>query len=185
MGYEVEQKKARILIRKPLPKKSKIKENDVNDEDYVVPLPIFTTESQPTVTCSTSYDWSATPLASLDHSYCMSEENMSLPSSSDLTDEIKTLKIEHYILKDKVKTSKQPIKILVQRHNKFIWKKITIDAKNEVLYWNCIRSLIQYSFYINQTIYIQHITYWKGPKHAMRILKRTRKKKNGNIIKPP
>ena len=74
LGYEVEEKKARILIRKPLPKKSKIKENDVNDEDYVVPLPIFTTESQPTVTCSTSYNWSATPLASLDHSYCMNEK---------------------------------------------------------------------------------------------------------------
>ena len=101
-----------------MPKKSKIKENDVNDENYVVLLPICTTKSQPTVTCSTSYNWSATPLASLDHSYCMKEENMSLPSSSDLADEIKALEIEHNILKDKIKTSKQPIKVLVPRHGK-------------------------------------------------------------------
>ena len=64
--------KERTLIRQPMPKKSKIKEGDVNDEDYV-PASIFTNDSQPTVTCSTS--WSATPLASLDHSYSMNEEN--------------------------------------------------------------------------------------------------------------
>ena len=52
---------------RPFPKKSKIKENDVNDEDYVVLLSTFTTESQPTVTCNTPYNWSVTPLASLDH----------------------------------------------------------------------------------------------------------------------
>ena len=75
LGYEVEEKKARrTLIRQPLPKKSKIKENnDVGDEDDVGPLPISTTvtESQPTVTCSIPYNWSSTPLASLDHSHCM------------------------------------------------------------------------------------------------------------------
>ena len=56
-----------------------------------VPLPISTTvtKSPPTATCSTPYNWSATPLASLDHLYCMSEENMSLPSYSDLADEMK------------------------------------------------------------------------------------------------
>ena len=67
LGYEVEEKKARrTLIRQPLPKKSKIKENnDVGDEDDVVPLPRSTavTESQPTVICSTPYNCSATPLA--------------------------------------------------------------------------------------------------------------------------
>ena len=59
----------------------------------------------------------------------MNEENMSLPSYSDLADEIKALKIESNILKDKIKASKQSIKVLVQRHNKFIWKKIKTDAK--------------------------------------------------------
>ena len=46
-------------------------------QDEVVPQPISNTftESQPTVTCSTLYNWSATPLASLDHSHCMNEEN--------------------------------------------------------------------------------------------------------------
>ena len=127
LGYKVEEKKARrTLIRQHLPKKSKTKENnDVDDKDDVVPIPISitATESQPTVTCSTPYNWSATPLASLDHSYCMNEENMSLPSYSDLADEIKVLKIEQNILKDKIKASKQPIKVLVQQHDKFIWKK--------------------------------------------------------------
>ena len=48
LGYEVEEKKAkRILIRQPLPKKNKIKENsDVDDEDNVVPLPISTTATE-------------------------------------------------------------------------------------------------------------------------------------------
>ena len=114
LSYEIKEKKARrTLISQPLPKKSKIKENnDVNDEDDVVPLPISTTvtESQPTVTCSTPYNWSATPLASLDHSYCMNEENMSLPSYSDLADEIKALKIENNILKDKIKASNNQLK---------------------------------------------------------------------------
>ena len=70
LGYEVEERKAsRTLIRQPLLKKSKIKENnDVDDEDDAVPLPIFTTltELQPSVTCSTPYKWSATTLASLE-----------------------------------------------------------------------------------------------------------------------
>ena len=62
---------------------------------------------------------SATPLASLDHSYRMNEENISLSSYSDLVDEIKALKIENNILMDKIKASKGPIKVLVQQHNKF------------------------------------------------------------------
>ena len=47
LGYEVEEKEARrTLIRQLLPKKSKVKENnDVDDEDDVVPLPISTTYS--------------------------------------------------------------------------------------------------------------------------------------------
>ena len=44
LGYEVEEKKARrTLTRQPLPKKSKIKQNnDVDDENDVVPLPTST-----------------------------------------------------------------------------------------------------------------------------------------------
>ena len=53
----------------------------------------------------------------------MNEENMSLPSYSDLADESKVLKIENNILKDKIKASKGPIKVLVQRHNKFTREK--------------------------------------------------------------
>ena len=59
LEYEVEEKKARrTLIRQPLPKKSKFRENnDVDDEDDVVPLPLSTTvtESQSMLTCSTLY----------------------------------------------------------------------------------------------------------------------------------
>ena len=74
MGYNVKEKKARrTLIRQPLPKKGKIKENnDVDDED---------------------------------------------------DDEIKALKIENNILKDKIKASKRPIKVLEQQHDRFTWKK--------------------------------------------------------------
>ena len=45
MGYDVEEKKAKKnLIRQTLPKKSKIKEdNDVDDKDDEVTLPIPTT----------------------------------------------------------------------------------------------------------------------------------------------
>ena len=59
----------------------------------------------------------------------MNEENMPLPSYSGLADEIKARKIENDILKDKIKTSKRPMKALVQRHDKFSWKKIKTDAK--------------------------------------------------------
>ena len=78
---------------------------------------------------------SATPLASLDHSYCMNEENMFLPSYSDLADEIKGLKIENNILKDKTKASKRPIEVLAQWHDKS-------KSWNEVLYWNCISGFV-------------------------------------------
>ena len=55
LGYIAKEKRLRqTLIKQTLPKKSKIKENDVNDDDYVVPLPVFTTESQPAATCSTT-----------------------------------------------------------------------------------------------------------------------------------
>ena len=59
----------------------------------------------------------------------MNKENMSLPSYSDLADEIKALKIENNILKGKIKSLKRPIKVLVQRHDKFKWKNIKADAK--------------------------------------------------------
>ena len=78
---------------------------------------------------------SAIPFASLDHSYCMNEENMFLPSYSDLADEIKGLKIENNILKDKIKASKRPIEVLAQWHDKF-------KSWNEVLYWNCISGFV-------------------------------------------
>ena len=59
----------------------------------------------------------------------MNEENMSLPLYSDLADEIEAPKIENNILNDRIKASKRPIKVLVQRLDKFIWKKIKTDAK--------------------------------------------------------
>ena len=85
-----------------MPKKSKIKEINYvdDDDDDVVPLPTVTewiTTYQP-VTSSTPYNWSATPLPSLDHSYCMNEGNMSLPSYLGLADKIKAPKIENNIL---------------------------------------------------------------------------------------
>ena len=60
----------------------------------------------------------------------MNEENMSLPSYSDLADEIKALKIESNISNDKIKTSKRPIKISVQRYDKFTWKKLKLMQKS-------------------------------------------------------
>ena len=59
----------------------------------------------------------------------MNEENMYLSSYSDLADEIKALKIGNNILKDKIKTSKQPIKVLVQWHDEFTWGKNKTDVK--------------------------------------------------------
>ena len=83
LGYEVEEKKARrTLIRPPLSKKVKLKKM-MSMMKIIVPLPIFATELQPAVTCSTSYNWSATPLASPGYFYSMNEENMSLPSYSN------------------------------------------------------------------------------------------------------
>ena len=49
---------------------------------------------------------------------------MSLRSYSDLADEIKAYKIENKILKDKIKASKRPIRVIVQRHDKFTCKKL-------------------------------------------------------------
>ena len=66
--------------------------------------------SHVTVTCTTPYNFSATPLASLHHTYCMNEENMSLPSYLDLADEIKILKIENNILKEKSKFKNNQLK---------------------------------------------------------------------------
>ena len=108
---------------------------------------------------------------------------MPLPSYSDLADEVKAPKIENNILKDKIKTSKQLIKVLVQRHDKFAWKKkLKLIQKvrfhigiTSVTLFNTLFTLIKPC--------IPHITYWKGPKHAMRIFKGTGRK-NANIIKP-
>ena len=75
-----------------------MKENGVNGEDYLVLLPVFTTESQPTVTFSTLYNCSATPSASFDHVYCLYELRKYVPPVIfNLADEIKALKIENNI----------------------------------------------------------------------------------------
>ena len=106
----------------------------------------------------------------------MNEENMSLPSYSDLPDEIKAFKIENDILKDKIKASERPIKVLVQRHDKFTWKKMKTDAK--MRFYTGIASVALFNtIFILIKPYIPHITYWKRQKHAMRILKRTGRKK--------
>ena len=39
------------------------------------------------------------------------------------------LKIENNILKDKINALKQPIKVLVQRYDKFTWKKLKLMQK--------------------------------------------------------
>ena len=65
----------------------------------------------------------------------MNEGKVSLPSYSDLADETKALKIENKILKDKIKASKGPIKVLVQWHDKFTWKQIKTDAKMRFYAW--------------------------------------------------
>ena len=95
----------------------------------------------------------------------MNEENMSLLSYSDLADEIQALKIENNILKDKIKASKQPIKVLVQQHDKLHGKKIKIDAK--MRFYSVIASVALFN--ATSTLikpYIPHIMYWKGPKHG-------------------
>ena len=102
---------------------------------------------------------------------------------SDLADEIKALKIENNILKDKIKASKRPVKVLVQRHDKFTWKKLKTDAKMKFYTGIALGALFNTVFTLIKP-YIPHMTYWKGPKHIMRILKRTERKKIANIIKP-
>ena len=68
----------------------------MSHEDYQFPhlSYIFITKLELTATCSISYDWLATPLAPLYHSYCINEENLFLPSHSDLADEIEGLRIK-------------------------------------------------------------------------------------------
>ena len=101
---------------------------------------------------------------------------MSLPSYSDLADEIKTLKIEDNILKDKIKASKQSIKILVQRHDKFTWKKLKL--MQNMRFYNGIVSVALFNkIFTLIKPYIPHTMCWKGPKHAIRIIKRTERKK--------
>ena len=103
----------------------------------------------------------------------MNEENMSLPSYSDLAIKVKALKIKNNILKDKIKFSKRAIKYdTTNLHG----KKIKTDAK--MRFYNGIASAALFNtvFTLSKP-YIPHITYWKGPKHAMRILKRSGRKK--------
>ena len=108
---------------------------------------------------ATLLNWSATALASLYHSNCINKENMSLRSYSDLADEIKAYKIENKILKDKIKASKRPIRVIVQRHDKFTCKKIKTNAKMRffagiasVALFNTIFTLIKpYIYHISRT----------------------------------
>ena len=93
----------------------------------------------------------------------MNEENIFLLSYLVLADEIKAIKTKNNSLKDKIKALKRPIKVLVQEHDKFTWKKIKTDAKMRfytgiasVAFFNTIFPLIK--------PYIPHIMYRKGTK---------------------
>ena len=88
------------------------------------------------------------------------------PSYSDLTDEIKALKIENNVLEDKIKASKRTIKVLVQRHDKFTWKKIKTDEKMRFYTGITSGTLFKTIFTLIKPC-IPHITYWKGQKHAV------------------
>ena len=108
----------------------------------------------------------------------MNEENMSLPSYSDLADEIKALKIENNILKDKIKASKRPIKVLVQRHKKFIWKKIKTDAK--IRFYTGITSVALFNTIvcdINQTVYTTYHVLERTKTHHTNFKKNWKEKK--------
>ena len=108
---------------------------------------------------------------------------MSLPSYSHLADEIKATKTENNILKDRIQASTQPVKVLVQWHNKFTWKKIKTDAK--IRFYTGIASIALFNTIFKLIKpYIPHITYWKGPKHAMGILKRAGRKKLATSLNP-
>ena len=87
----------------------------------------------------------------------MNEENKSLLSYSNLADEIKALEIKHNLLKDKNKASK-PIKVLVQRHDKFTWKNIKTDAKMSC-YTGILSVALFNTIFILRKPYIPHITY--------------------------
>ena len=85
------------------------------------------------------------------------------------------MKLKHLKL-DKTKASKEPIKVLVQWHDKFTWKKNKPDAK--MWFYAGIASVALFNtIFILIRMYIPHITYWKWSKHAMQILKRTGRKK--------
>ena len=99
----------------------------------------------------------------------MNKESMPLRSYSGLADETKALNIKNNILKEKIKDSKRPIKVLVQRHvTNLHGKNIKIDRKMRfytgiasVVLFNTIFTLIRE--------YIPHTKCWKGPKYAMQI----------------
>ena len=63
-------------------------------------------------------------------------------------------------------------------------EKIKTDAKIRFYTGTASVALFSTTFTLIKR-FIPHITYWKGRKHAMQILKRTGRKKNANIIKPP
>ena len=105
----------------------------------------------------------------------MNEENMPLLSYSDLADKIKTLKIENNVLKDKIKASKRQ-KVLLQRHDKFTWKKNKTDTNMRFCTGIASVALFNTTFTLIK-LYIQNITYQKAATRAMRTLNRTRRKK--------
>ena len=75
------------------------------------------------------------------------------------------------------------LKSYVQRHDKFTWKKIKTNAK--IRFYTGIASVALFNtIFLLIKPYIPHITYWKGPKHTMRILKRTGRKKMPTSLNP-
>ena len=96
-----------------------------------------------------------------------------------------TLKLKLYcfpsILKNAELRNKWIRTLKRQNKDKTEWKIIKTDAKMRC--HTGIASVILFNTIFTLTKpYISHATYWKGPKHAMRILKKTLRKKMTNWI---
>ena len=109
----------------------------------------------------------------------MNEENMSLLWSSDLAAEIKALMLENNILKDKIRTLKRQIKLLVQQHDNICMEKNKTNAKMRLYTGTALASLFNKIItwlMINQTIHsTYHVLGRTETCHP--ILKRTERKK--------
>ena len=99
-----------------------------------------------------------------------------------LADEIKALKIEINILKDKIKTLKQTIKVSVQQHDKFTWKKKIKTGATIRFHTGTPLVVLLNKIFNLMKLYIPHITYENGPKRAMKISKRTGRKKMPTLL---